>query len=289
MLNFNSLEYFLYFVGGLSALYWLAFVLASWLIYRFQENRFIPFLQKLPPALQAIVGVMAGLITPFCSCSTIPIFLGLLESDLPKRTAMCFLIASPLVSPPAFILSLTLLGPVLTVFYLLSAITISFIGGTILASEALKQQIKDFLYFPDDQLDQFHFRAANSGALRFVLSISPALIIAAIVAVFLKQWGIPVGLIHFLQNNTGWSIPLASLIGGVLYADLTMIIPIANEALLQDLPAGVVLPFLMAASGIGIPSLILLNRIFKWSLMTVYILTVFIMINLMGFLSMGIV
>jgi len=285
--TFGTLGYFLYFLGGLAFLYWLAYILASWLSLRFHENRFVPLLQKLSPFNQAIVGVLAGIVTPFCSCSTIPIFLGLLESQLPRRTAMSFLIASPLVSPPALILSLTLLGWQITSFYVLFAMAIALVVGQFLAQEALQDQIKDFLFLQENDTGEFSWRIANMGALRFLVTLAPALIIAGGIAVALQVWGVPLNFIQTIQASPQWSIPAASFLGGILYADLIMVIPIAKQALLQQLPVSIVLPFLMAASGIGIPSLILLSRIFKWRLMLVYVTTIFVMINIMGFVSIG--
>lgn len=198
---------------------------------------------------------------------------------------MCFLIASPLVSPPAFLLSVVLLGWSLTGLYILAAIVISLVGGFVLAQDMFRNEIRDFLFVQDDAGEEFQWRIASQGALQFIGTLVPALIIAGLIATSLRYWGIPNFLQDISQNYPAWAVPLASLLGGVLYADLIMIIPIANEALLQSLPLNIVLPFLMAASGVGIPSLILLSRIFSRRLMVVYMVSIFSLISLVGYAS----
>jgi hypothetical protein len=229
-----------------------------------------------------IISALAGSITPFCSCTTIPIFTGMIDSKLRHGWAITFLIASPTINPPAIIIFYALFDIKLTIIYVLVCFTIAIIGGVILSANWWSKYIIDFLMI-DDETEKFNIKVVNLQYFNLLKTLVPIILIAALIATFLHEWIPSTELIANIKQNQLFAIPISVVLGGIVYADIPLLIPIGKTLVSKGLDTGLIFSFMMAASGVGLPSIILLTRIFKKELLFAYLITIYILFVLAGF------
>lgn len=278
-MNFDWV-YLLSFIFGLLFLYWFVFLIAVWLKGYFSDIKLDRWFHGKKGISGYILGAFAGAITPFCSCTTVPIFAGLVDNNIKHGYAMSFLIASPTINPPALILFYALFGGQLTLVYAIVCFTIAVIGGLILGNERFKSSLIEIFMVNEDE--GFRWSEVNRQYVGFLKSLAPVIVIAAAIATGLKSWQPSDGFLGFTSGSV-FAIPLSVIAGGILYADIAMLIPIGELFLDKGLNVGLIFAFMMAASGVGLPSLLLLTRIFKKDLLGFYLLTIFSLFTLSGF------
>ena len=273
--------YFFTFIIGLFVLYWFVFLIAVWLKGYFNDLRLERwFGNELGPVGYSL-GALAGAVTPFCSCTTVPIFAGMIDSNVRLGYAVSFLIASPTLNPPALILFYALFGGEMTLIYAAICLAIAIVGGIILDRKNLRKYLIEIFFINEDE--SFNLKAVNQQYVGFLRSLAPVVVIAAAVATWLQSWTPSGSLLSVLDNYQNLAIPGAVAVGGVVYADIAMLIPIGQLFLDKGLDIGLVFAFMMAASGVGLPSVLLLTRVFKKELLGLYLLTIFILFTGAGF------
>ncbi len=280
-MHFNWI-YFLTFIVGMLILYWFVMVIAVWLKGILTEVRLDRWFVNKQGLVGYFISATAGAITPFCSCTTVPIFTGMIDSNIRHGWAISFLIASPTINPPAIILFYALFGTKLTIIYIVVCFTIAIIGGLILSASWWKKYIIDFLII-DDDVERFDIKIVNFQYLNLLKTLVPIILIAAIIATLLKGWVPSSELIDSVRRNQFVAIPSGVVLGGIVYADITLLLPIGKLLLSKGLGTGLIFSFMMAASGVGLPSIILLTRVFKKELLFAYLLTIYILFVLAGY------
>ncbi len=293
----ESAEYFVHLALVLAPL----FVGASFLVGLAQEylppERVEAMLRSRDHGSGNVLAAGLGAVTPFCSCSTIPILAGLLGAGAPIGLAFSFLLASPIVNWIAVILLFGLFGASVTVAYVVMAMSAAIVGGIVIGTLNLENYVKDVRITAGgreittdggattggascacsgspSRSHRERFSAAGRGALSFFWDTLPYIII-----------GITIGaLIHgavpeaFLQRIAGPSNPLATpmaaLAGAPIYVSISGMLPIAHSLAEQGIPIGTVIAFVIGGAGISIPNLILLNKLFERRLLAVYAGTV---------------
>ncbi len=278
-MNFDWI-YLLSFIFGLLFLYWFVFLFAVWLKGYFTDMKLDRWFNQSLGIGGYFLGAFAGAVTPFCSCTTVPIFAGMVGNNIKHGYAISFLIASPTINPPALILFYALFGGKLTFIYALVCFAIAVIGGMILGNERFKSSLVEIFMVNEDE--GFRWSEVNRQYVGFLKSLAPVIVIAAAIATSLKGWQPSEAFLGYTSGNTS-AIPLSVVSGGILYADIAMLLPIGQLFLDKGLDIGLVFSFMMAASGVGLPSLLLLTRIFKKDLLGFYLLTIFILFTLAGF------
>ena len=256
--------YFFTFIIGLFVLYWFVFLIAVWLKGYFNDLRLERWFGDDLGPIGYSLGALAGAVTPFCSCTTVPIFAGMIDSNVRLGYAVSFLIASPTLNPPALILFYALFGGEMTLIYAAICLAIAIVGGIILDRKNLRKYLIEIFFINEDE--SFNLKAVNQQYVGFLRSLAPVVVIAAAVATWLQCW-----------------TPGGVAVGGVVYADIAMLIPIGQLFLDKGLDIGLVFAFMMAASGVGLPSVLLLTRVFKKELLGLYLLTIFILFTGAGF------
>ena len=286
MLIINSIldninwSYFFYFIGGMLLLYYFVFIIAIWVKNYFTELKLHQWFGNEMGIWGYLIGAGIGAITPFCSCTTVPIFAGMVDNKIPYGYAISFLIASPTLNPPALILFYVLFGAKLTIIYFVSCLVISIIGGMLLSLRRYQGSIIEIFFISEEE--GFKWSEVNKQYFGFLRSLTPVIIIAAAIASILKGWQPSEEILHFVSNSY-IATPFVVFSGGLLYADIAMLIPVGEVLLEKGLSVGLVFSFMMAASGVGLPSFILLTRIFKKDLLFSYIMTIFILFTIAGF------
>ncbi|WP_135829847.1 permease [Halorussus halobius] len=236
-----------------------------------------------------------GAVTPFCSCSTVPVLAGLLQAGAPLGLSFSFLLASPLVNWIAVLLLLGLFGVEITVWYVVITLLAAIVGGIVIGRLGLSGYVKD-VRIGDDQgqpvaadggatacctaettpttTHRDHIETAAREAWSFFIDTLPYLLLGMTIGALIHG-AIPVELLHaVLGPENPLAVPLAALAGAPVYISLSGMLPIAASLSDQGIAIGTVLAFVIGGAGVSIPNLVLLNKLFRRRLLLVYAGTV---------------
>ena len=237
-----------------------------------------------------------GAVTPFCSCSTVPVLAGLLQAGAPLGLAFSFLLASPLVNEIAVIFLVGVFGIEITIYYVVLTFLAAIIGGIIIGRLGLGGHVKDVRIVEDteqavatdggtadccagssvtaNQTHRQHVKTAAREAWSFFVDTLPYLILGMTLGALIHGV-VPVDVLHaVLGSKNPLAVPLAALAGAPVYISLSGMLPIAASLSEQGIAIGTVLAFVIGGAGVSIPNLILLNKLFKRRLLLVYAGTV---------------
>jgi uncharacterized membrane protein YraQ (UPF0718 family) len=234
---------------------------------------------------------LLGIVTPFCSCSAIPLFLGFVEAGIPLGVTFSFLIAAPMINEVALVLLIGLFGWKVAFIYVLTGLTIAILAGYILEKLNLTKYVADWVY--KTHAKQSHKEEVS---LTFNQRISAGgLVVKEIVG---KIWiyiliGIAVGagahgfvpdeyLAGALGSQHWYSVPLAILVGIPLYSNAAGIIPIVSVLIEKGVTLGTALAFMMSVIGLSLPEIIILKKVLKWQLIGIFVGVVAVGIVIVG-------
>lgn len=294
----SALHFFVYDVLKILFLLFTIISVIAFLRSYLDSNKFKKYIEKQPKLLAHLLAALFGAITPFCSCSSIPLFIGFMEARIPFGVAMSFLITSPMINEIAMLVLAGVLGIKITVIYVVTGITVGVFGGFLMEKLGFEKYLQDY----SKKL------GANTGccscscsktkeAITIKSRIKDALIYAK--DLFQKIWlfvllGVGVGaflhgyvpqefFMKYMSDNNFFAVPLAVMAGIPLYADATTIIPIAQVLIQKGAAVGTVLVFMMAVVGLSLPEMIILSRVMKKELITRYVIFMFITFTIVGY------
>ena len=239
-----------------------------------------------------IVGALLGTVTPFCSCSSIPIFMGFTSAGLPLGVTFSFLISSPMVDLGSLILLMSIFGIKTAIVYVIMGLIIAVAGGTIIEKLKMDDQIADFIKASKSKIN------VNSPKLRIkdrliyskdqVIStlkkVFPYIVIGVAIGAVIHNW-IPRGWVQtVLGSENPIGVVLATVLGTPMYADMFGVIPVAEALLGKGALLGTVLSFMMAVTTLSLPSLVMLKKAIKPKLLAVFIGICVIGIILVGYI-----
>ncbi len=244
------------------------------------------------------LGSLFGSITPFCSCSSIPLFLGFTMARIPVGITMSFLITSPLINEIAIVLLWGLLGWKFTIIYVIVGMLAGIFGGFIMDTIKAERWLQPFVKEAMENAPA-HVTQTNQGSVtKLTLKERHHFAYAETMTIFKRVWKwvfIGVGLgaaLHgyvpenWFAENLGagewWSVPASVLVGIPLYSSVTGIIPIMESLLLKGLPLGTTLAFCMSSVAASLPELILLRQIMTWKLQAAFLCYLWIMFTIVG-------
>jgi uncharacterized protein len=292
--------YFLQIAGELIAL----FIGITFLVGLIQEyvpqDKIQRFLNKAPKGVGNIIGAGFGALTPFCSCSTIPILVGLINTGVPFGICMSFLLASPLLNPVIFGLLLVLLGWKITVLYAVFTFTAAVLAGLVLERFGFAGSVKSVTVVGgnvggvvSDPVPEADFWEKHGPRLRKAFSFAWALFkhifiyLTVGAAVGAAIYGfVPQDLIVRIAGpDNPLAIPIAAVIGIPMYIRAETIIPISAVLLGKGMGVGAVVALIIGGAGMSIPEISLLSAIFKKKLVAVFVATILIVAVLAGFLA----
>lgn len=240
-----------------------------------------------------VLAAMLGIVTPFCSCSAVPLFIGFVESGIPLGVTFSFLIAAPVINEVALVLLLGLFGLRVAVLYVISGLTIAIIAGVIIGRLNLERYVEDFVW-------QMQVGAAQDDSLALTWDDRIERGWDAVRDIIKKVWlyvviGIAVGagihgfvptdaLASIMGKSAWWSVPVAVLVGIPLYSNAAGMIPIVSALIEKGASLGTALAFMMAVVGLSLPETIILRRVLKPQLIAVFLGVVGIAIMITGYL-----
>jgi hypothetical protein len=239
--------------------------------------------------LPNFIASLVGTVTPFCSCSSVPLFIGFVEAGVPLGATFSFLITSPLVNEAAIAVLLGIFGWKITLIYVISGILIGTIGGYIIGLLKMENHVADFVYkIKSKEIEEK--KKTQKERVQFA--------VGEVKSIFRKVWiyiiigvslgGIfhgfaPEGILEKYTNNI-FGVPIATLIGIPLYSNVLGMIPIVESLVAKGLPLGTALAFLMAVTALSLPEIIILKKVLKKKLIIVFIAITGLAILFTGYL-----
>lgn len=282
-----SMTFFTLFIE-LTALFILISFLVSWLQQRVTEDRIKRLLNRPNKWSGYLYGVGLGALTPFCSCSTIPILAGLLSSKAPFGPTMSFLIASPLLNPIIVILLWTLLGWELTLYYVVIVGIFSMLIGLAWTALGLEHSVKEVRIRREngngDNDDLPKWKLALQEAWSFFYPLLPFLLVGIFIGALIHDFIPQEFVVKYAAGDKLWTIPLASVIGIPMYIRAEAILPIADALVSKGMGMGSVIALLIGGAGASIPEVILLSKLFKKKLVIAFIVSILVVAVSTGFI-----
>ena len=225
-----------------------------------------------------ILAALLGTVTPFCSCSSIPLFMGFTSAGLPLGVTFSFLISSPMVDLGSLMLLMSIFGWKVAVIYVVLGIVIAVAGGTLIEKLHLENQVEEFIRnghsidVPQDELrvkDRVKF--AWEQVLATTKKVFPYILTGVGIGAVIHNWIPEEFIVKLLGNNNPFGVILAAIAGVPMYADIFGTIPIAEALLAKGALLGVVLSFMMGVTTLSLPSMIMLRKAIKPKLLGIFI------------------
>ncbi len=225
-----------------------------------------------------ILAALLGTVTPFCSCSSIPLFMGFTCAGLPLGVTFSFLISSPMVDLGSLVLLMSIFGWKVAVIYVVLGIVIAVAGGTLIEKLHLENQVEEFIrngHSIDVPQDELRFKDRVKFAWEQVLAtakkVLPYILTGVGIGAVIHNWIPEEFIVKLLGNNNPFGVILAAIAGVPMYADIFGTIPIAEALLAKGALLGVVLSFMMGVTTLSLPSMIMLRKAIKPKLLGIFI------------------
>jgi uncharacterized membrane protein YraQ (UPF0718 family) len=242
--------------------------------------------------LDYFLATIFGAITPFCSCSSIPLFMGFIEARIPLGVTFAFLITSPLINEVAIALFIGMFGVKITLAYIFAGISIGMLGGFVIGQLNLEKYVADFVWQAHSnhkktksrEISFFQiFKKISSEAFEITRKII-WYVLAGVALGGAIHGFVPQGFFEkYLQKAGWWGVPLAVLLAVPLYSNASGVIPIIQSLVTKGVPIGTALALMMAIVGISLPEAFILKKVLKWQLHTIFFGIVTIGIILIGY------
>ena len=262
-------------------------------------------LAKRNEYLGNVAAALIGIITPFCSCSAVPLFIGFVESGVPLGVTFSFLIASPMVNEIAIILLWGMLGWQITALYIISGLTIAIIAGIIIGRLKLEGEVESYVYEMIDKIkaaeksgivieeekQTLKERAISSKdyTTDLLKKVGPYVVIAIGIGAIIHGYAPADFLLKYAGPNNPLAVPIAVLIGVPLYSNAAGIIPLVAVFIEKGIPIGTALAFMMAVTALSFPEMIILRKVLKPKLLAIFIGILAVSITAIGYLFNAII
>lgn len=287
----GSVHFFIYDTVKIFILLAVLIFAISYVQSHFPPERTRRILGRFTGVRGNVLAALLGTVTPFCSCSSIPLFIGFTSAGLPIGVTFSFLISSPLVDLASVILLASIFNWPIAIAYVTVGVVLAVIGGTLISRAGMERHIEPFVFnSPVIQLDESEpgirerLLFARDQVIDIVRRVWLYILIGVGIGAAIHNW-IPGSLINgLLGQDKAWSVPLATLIGVPMYADIFGTLPIAEALVARGVGLGTALAFMMSVTALSLPSIIMLKRVIRAPLLAVFVGIVASGIMLIGFL-----
>ena len=286
-----SIQFFIYDTIKITVLLCVLIFLTSYVQSFFPPERSRKIMGKFHGIGANTIGALLGTVTPFCSCSSIPIFMGFTSAGLPLGVTFSFLISSPMVDLGSLVLLMSIFGARIAIVYVVMGLVIAIVGGTLIEKLHMENQIADFIRNNSSSID---IEAPNLTVKdRLVYSkdqvvdtfkrVFPYILVGVAIGAMIHNW-IPESWIQtVLGSKNPFGVILATIVGVPMYADIFGTIPVAEALLSKGALLGTILSFMMAVTTLSLPSLIMLKKAIKPKLMGTFVAICTIGIIIVGY------
>lgn len=287
----GSIQFFLYDVVKITVLLCVLIFLISYIQSYFPPERSKRILGRFHGIWANIIAALLGTVTPFCSCSSIPLFIGFTSAGLPLGVTFSFLISSPMVDLGSLVLLMSIFGAKIAVVYVVVGLIIAVAGGTIIEKMHMENYVEDFIRNAnnvDAESDALTVRDRLAFAKEQVIEtfkkVFPYILVGVGIGALIHNW-IPESWIQtVLGSDNPFGVVLAVLVGVPMYADIFGTIPVAEALLAKGAQLGTILSFMMAVTTLSLPSIIMLKKAVKTKLLVLFIAICTLGIVIVGYL-----
>lgn len=238
-----------------------------------------------------ILAALLGIVTPFCSCSAVPLFIGFVESGVPLGVTFSFLVSSPMVNEIALVLLWGLFGWKIALIYIGSGLLIAIIAGMIIGRLQMEKYVQDYVWeirVGEMAVEELTFRQralyARTYTVGLLKKIWPYVVIGVGIGAFIHGYVPQDFLLNYAGPDNPFAVPLAVLLGVPLYSNTAGVIPIVQALLGKGLPIGTTLAFMMAVTALSFPEAIILKNVLKLPLLFTFFGIVALAITAVGYL-----
>lgn len=274
----GSILFFLYDCIKIMVLLGVLILLISYIQSYFPPERSRRILVRFHGIGANCTAALLGTVTPFCSCSSIPLFIGFTGAGLPLGVTFSFLISSPMVDLGSLVLLMSILGWKVAVIYVVLGLVIAVVGGTLIERLHMENEVEDYIRkgkTVDIPQEELHFADRLNDAWAQVVStarkVFPYVLIGVGIGAVIHNWIPEAWVIRVLGGRNPLGVILATIVGIPMYADIFGTVPIAEALLAKGALLGVVLSFMMGVTTLSLPSLIMLRKAVKPKLLGVFI------------------
>lgn len=274
----GSVQFFLYDVIKITILLCFLIFVISYIQSYFPPERSKKILGHFHGIRANIISALLGTVTPFCSCSSIPLFIGFTSAGLPLGVTFSFLISSPMVDLGSLVLLMSIFGAKVAVIYVLVGLVIAVAGGTIIEKLHMEKYVESFILSAGSvdiespsltKAERIKYAAEQVSAT--FKKVFPYILVGVGIGAVIHNW-IPESWIEaVLGSNNPFGVFLATLVGIPMYADIFGTIPVAEALLAKGAQLGTILAFMMAVTTLNLPSMIMLRKAIKPKLLTLFI------------------
>lgn len=286
----GSLQFFIFDVIKIVILLATLIFVISYIQSYFPPERTKKILSRMGGFTANIASALLGTVTPFCSCSSIPLFIGFTSAGLPLGVTFSFLISSPLVDLGSLVLLVSIFGPKIAVAYVVIGLVLAVAGGTVIDKLHMEDQIEPFVRsMRPPELDSPELTAADRlqyarGQMLFTLKkVFPYILIGVGIGAFIHNWLPREFVERVLGSHNSLAVVAATLIGIPMYADIFGTIPIAEALYAKGAGLGTIMSFMMSVTALSLPSIIMLRQAVRPKLLALFVVLVTIGIMLIGF------
>ena len=274
----GSVQFFIYDTIKIMVLLGVLILIISYIQSYFPPERTKKILGRFHGVGANCIAALLGTVTPFCSCSSIPLFIGFTSAGLPLGVTFSFLISSPMVDLGSLVLLMSIFGWKVAVLYVVLGLVIAVAGGTLIEKLHLDNQVEEYIRKGnalDVPQEELHFKDRMKFAWEQVVEtakkVAPYVLIGVGIGAFIHNWIPEDFIVKVLGDNNPFGVLLATVAGIPMYADIFGCIPIAEALLAKGALLGVVLSFMMGVTTLSLPSMIMLRKAVKPKLLGIFI------------------
>ena len=286
----GSVHFFIYDTIKIFILLSVMIFIISYIQSHFPPERTKKIMGGIKGIKGNVLGALLGILTPFCSCSSIPIFVGFLSAGLPLGATFSFLISSPMIDLASLMLLMSFFGMEIAIVYVIVGMIVAIIGGILINNLNMENYVEDFVWSvegADMEIEELTYKDrikfSKNQVKDIVGRVWPYILIGVGIGAVIHNW-IPGSIIEkILGESNPFSVLIATFIGIPIYADIFGTIPIAEALIAKGVGIGTVISFMMGVTTLSIPSLIMLSKVVKSKLLATFVIIVTIGIIIVGY------
>lgn len=287
----GSVQFFLYDVIKITILLCLLIFFISYIQSYFPPERSKKILGRFHGIGANAISALLGTVTPFCSCSSIPLFIGFTSAGLPLGVTFSFLISSPMVDLGSLVLLMSIFGAKVAFAYVIVGLIIAVIGGSLIEKLHMEKYVEDFVknasrvdIHAPTLTKRNRVQYAKEQVMGTFKKVFPYILIGVGIGAIIHNWIPEIWIENILGSKNPFGVILATLVGTPMYADIFGTIPVAEALLAKGAQLGTILSFMMAVTTLSLPSLIMLKKAVKPKLLALFIAICTFGIILVGYL-----
>ena len=288
----GSVHFSLYDVIKITVLLCFLIFVISYIQSFFPPERSKRILGRFRGIWANIIAALLGTVTPFCSCSSIPLFIGFTSAGLPLGVTFSFLISSPMVDLGSLVLLMSIFGVKVAIVYVIAGLIIAVVGGTIIEKLHMENYVEEFIRRAKGSIDidapdlkvKDRLIYAREQVVGTFKKVFPYILIGVGIGAVIHNWIPETWIQNILGSNNPFGVVLAVMVGVPMYADIFGTIPVAEALLAKGALLGTILSFMMAVTTLSLPSMVMLRKAVKPKLLGVFITVCTIGIIIVGYL-----